>query len=220
MEKYILDLYYDHYKETFALSKTAQERRNKSYVVLCILEAISFLMLISPEKVVKVINTEIFEYLKDSLIIGNTIIQSLLWIMITYVTIRYCQDTIYVERKYSYLSKLEKRISGILSEDLFGREGREYLDNYPAVLNIIDLFYKMFSPILFLLINALRLVVEWYQTERNTIALVCDTSMFTMVSLVLLAYFFRIHPEIKKWCLGCKIFEKMNQIVHDALKKV
>lgn len=42
-----LDVLYDHYKETFSLSKESQGRRNKSFVILCVLEAISFLLLIS-----------------------------------------------------------------------------------------------------------------------------------------------------------------------------
>ncbi len=45
-----LEMLYDHYKETFCLSKEAQARRNKSFIVLCILEAFSFLLLIRPEK--------------------------------------------------------------------------------------------------------------------------------------------------------------------------
>ena len=44
-----LDVLYDHYKETFSLSKEAQGRRNKSFVILCVLEAVSFLLLIRPE---------------------------------------------------------------------------------------------------------------------------------------------------------------------------
>ena len=44
-----LEVLYDHYKETFSLSKEAQGRRNKSFVILCVLEALSFFLLIRPE---------------------------------------------------------------------------------------------------------------------------------------------------------------------------
>ncbi len=36
-----LELLYDHYKETFSLSKEVQTRRNKSFIVLYVLEASS-----------------------------------------------------------------------------------------------------------------------------------------------------------------------------------
>ena len=50
-----LEMLYDHYKETFSLSKEAQAKRNKSFIVLCILEAFSFLLLIRPEKAFELI---------------------------------------------------------------------------------------------------------------------------------------------------------------------
>lgn len=40
-----IDVLYDHYKETFKLSKDAQAQRNRCFVILCFLEAISFLMI-------------------------------------------------------------------------------------------------------------------------------------------------------------------------------
>ena len=106
-----LDVLYDHYKETFSLSKEAQGRRNKSFLVLCILEAFSFLILIRPEKAFKLILDGINLELDSTLQISNTIIQTLLWLLIAYIMIRYIQDVLYVERQYMYLNKLEKEIS-------------------------------------------------------------------------------------------------------------
>ncbi len=40
----ILETYYDHYKETDAQNKVAQNRRNKCFILLCILEALLFLL--------------------------------------------------------------------------------------------------------------------------------------------------------------------------------
>lgn len=45
----LLDLYHEHYKDTYELSKEAQKRRNKSFVILCILEAISFMLFYNPD---------------------------------------------------------------------------------------------------------------------------------------------------------------------------
>ena len=45
-----LEISYDHYKETCELSRQAQSRRNKNFVILCVLEATSFLFLVEPEK--------------------------------------------------------------------------------------------------------------------------------------------------------------------------
>ena len=152
-----LDVLYDHYKETFNLSKEAQSRRNKSFLVLCILEAFSFLVLIRPEKAFELILDGINAELDMTLQVSNTIVQTMLWLLITYVMIRYIQDMLYVERQYIYLDKLEKVISNNMAINIFTREGDHYLHNYPMVLNFIDLFYKMLMPIFFLIINVVRI---------------------------------------------------------------
>ena len=40
-----INILYDHYKETYQLSRQAQKRRNKSFIILCLLEALSFLLI-------------------------------------------------------------------------------------------------------------------------------------------------------------------------------
>ena len=72
-----LEILYDHYKETFSLSKDAQARRNKSFVILSLLEAFSFLLLIRPEKAIAFFLAGINSELGLSLQLTNTIIQTL-----------------------------------------------------------------------------------------------------------------------------------------------
>lgn len=195
-----LDVLYDHYKETFSLSKEAQSRRNKSFLVLCILEAFSFLVLIRPEKAFALILDGLNAELNMTLQVSNTIIQTMLWLLIAYVMIRYIQDMLYVERQYTYLSKLEKAISNNMTVNIFSREGDNYVHNYPMVLNFIDLFYKMLMPIFFLIINAVRIHEEWLTANDITIALVCDTVLCIAISIIIWFYFFEIHSKITDFC--------------------
>ena len=162
-----LELLYDHYKETFSLSKEAQARRNKSFIVLCILEAISFLLLLKPEKIFELIREGINKELDMTLQLSNTIIQTLLWLLIVYVMIRYIQDMLYIERQYIYLDNLEKEITNLGAINIFAREGTNYQRNYPIVLNFIDLFYKMLMPIFFALINSVRIYREWMLLNKG-----------------------------------------------------
>ena len=191
-----LELLYDHYKETFSLSKEAQNRRNKSFLMLCVLESISFWLLVQPEKVFQLFNEGINTALDVTLSLSNTIIQTLLWIVIAYVLIRYIQDMLYVERQYKYLGDLEKQIAKMNGVNIFKREGDNYLSNYPIVLNLIDLFYKMFMPILFVIINCIRIHLEWMSTSRVHIALICDSVIFSVIFIITWFYFFEIHSKI------------------------
>lgn len=195
-----LELLYDHYKETFSLSKEAQTRRNKSFIVLCVLEAFSFLLLVRPEKAFELILEGINKELDMTLQLSNTIIQTLLWLLIAYVMIRYIQDMLYIERQYIYLNNLEKEISNLGTINIFAREGANYQKDYPMVLNFIDLFYKLLMPIFFALINVVRIYREWILLDKVTISLICDTVLFASIFVIDWFYFFEIHSKITIFC--------------------
>lgn len=194
-----LEILYDHYKETCELSREAQNRRNKSFIGLCVLEALSFLVLIRPMDVLELFKSELKSKLDVTLNFGSNILQTLIWVSITYVMIRYVQDMLYIERQYTYMDTLEKEISEKGSVGVFNREGLHYRENYPMVLNLIDLFYKMLSPVLFLTINTIKIASEWKQLNSLTLALACDTVLYGSLSLILWFYFFEIHSKITSW---------------------
>ena len=90
----VLETYYDHYKETYTLSKEAQSRRNKSFATLCVLEAISFLILRNPDLICGLLNDAAKEKLEITIQVSNGILQTLIWILIAYVLVRYVQDVL------------------------------------------------------------------------------------------------------------------------------
>lgn len=216
-----LELYYDHYKETCSLNKEAQSRRNRNYVVLCVLEALSFLSLIKPETALEFFSTGINAQFNTALVLGNGVFQTLLWILIAYAMIRYCQDTLYIERQYICIDGIEKEISKLMEGSPFDREGEGYLKDYPMVLNFIDLFYKMFSPILFLIINIVHIVSEWKSVDIFTLALACDTAIFVVILIVTWFYFFEIHSKMAAWCKQYIPFiDKISKWLRKVLKEV
>lgn len=191
---------YDHYKGTNSLSKEAKKRRNKSFIVLCVLEAFSFLILIRPERAFELILDGINKEMNMTLQLSNTIIQTMLWILIAYVLIRYIQDMLYVERSYIYLDDLEKEILKLNSINIFNREGENYQQDYPMVLNFIDLFYKMLMPVFFMGINSVRIYKEWTVINKVSLALICDTVLFVAIFIITWFYFFEIHSKITDFC--------------------
>lgn len=214
-----LDLYYDHYKETNQLSRVVQARRNKEFIIVCILEAISFLMIGNKEFVMELFNAVATKELETTISFNTTILQSLSWILIAYFWVRYIQDTLYVERQYSYLGQIEKKLEQLLGKDSFNREGDYYLREYPLILNLIDLFYKMFIPILFTIINLGHIFSEW-QNEGLNAAFVCDA--FTCLILFILTwfYFFELHNRMAAWFKKCRIINRISNKLHQILSYV
>ena len=219
MEK--LDMLYDHYKETFKLNKEAQSRRNKNFIILSSLEAFLFFLLIRPEKAFELITSKISKELNMSLQLSNSIIQTLIWLLIVYIMIRYVQDMLYVERQYLYLNKLEKEISYLSSTDIFSREGENYQKDYPIVLNLIDLFYKILMPVFFMVINIIRIYKEWVISSQITMALICDTVLCIAIIVIDLFYFLEIHPMINGFILNhISILKKADGIIRKILKSI
>ena len=212
---------YDHYKGTNSLSKEAKKRRNKSFIVLCVLEAFSFLILIRPERAFELILDGINKEMNMTLQFSNTIIQTMLWILIAYVLIRYIQDMLYVERSYIYLDDLEKEILKLNSINIFNREGENYQQDYPMVLNFIDLFYKMLMPVFFMGINSVRIYKEWTVINKVSLALICDTVLFVAIFIITWFYFFEIHSKITDFCKKHIPFvDPIAKILRKVLKEV
>lgn len=218
----ILDIYYDHYKESNTLNNAVQSRRNRGFIFLCILEAISFMMTRNPEFICGLLNDAIAQKLEMTIKISAGIIQTLIWILIAYVLVRYVQDVFYIERQYRYIDELEMEISkklGEVNEEIFGREGKSYLKDYPIVLNLIDLFYKMLAPILFTAINVVHITEEWSH-EAIKLTLVCDTIICVATITITWFYFFAIHEKITGWFMKCSVIRGASTILHRWLKEV
>lgn len=134
-----LELYYDHYKETSQLNRNAQRRRDKEFIIVCILEAISFFMIGDKELVQEIFRAIAEKELAMTINFSANILQSLIWMLITYFWVRYIQDILYIERQYNYLNRLENKINNLTDGQMFNREGKHYLYKYPIVLNFSTL---------------------------------------------------------------------------------
>jgi hypothetical protein len=221
MEK--LDTYYDHYKESNSFRLTALSRRNRSFVYLCVLEAISFMLIKNPDFICALLNDVVRKELEATILFSNCILQTLVWVLIAYVLVRYVQDVLYVERQYKYLSTLEKKISLLLEEtddkNIFTREGDNYIDKYPMVLNFIDIFYKVLAPILFMAINVVHIVQEWNSGIACAV-LIVDTVICVAIFVITWFYFFEIHDKMAEWFKKCKPIGWLAKMLRNLLKEV
>lgn len=197
-QEIIIETYYDHYKETYNLNKEFQSYRNRNYVLLCILEGIAFMMIWNPDLICGILNDTARNELKIAIQISNSILQTLNWFFILYILVRYIQNTLYIERGYLYIDKLEKQIQLLLNEDetntCFNREGKNYLQDYPIVLNLIDLFYKLLSPLAFTTINSVHIWFEWGH-RNNIVAFCCDLLVFIATTILTVLFIIKLYTH-------------------------
>ena len=154
-------------------------------------------MIIQSDAAISVLSGMVIKYSESHIVLGSTILQTLLWVLVAYTLIRYVQHNTYIERQYAYIEELESSISKSLEGAKFDRESKNYLNEYPIVLDVIDIFYKWFAPILFITINISRIVIEW--KERGIrLATICDSAICSLIIIVSLFYILAIHPKVYK----------------------
>lgn len=212
------ELLYDHYKETNYLRLDAQKRRNRNFLICCVLEALSFFFIIQKKNAMSIFQELIKEKYGIVTQIGNNTIQTLLWILIAYFLILYIQNTLYIERQYDYQYLLENEIQREIK--VFSREGKLYQKDYPNSLNLIDIFYKVLCPLIFGAINVYRIVKEWRACE-SVYPIIIDSILFGAVFIIMWAFFFDIHNGLSNWCRD-KIpgFRKIADWIRKQLEKI
>lgn len=105
------ELLYDHYKETVKASTEMQAKRNTLFVYVCIFELLNFLMLLFPQVINSALSTFLLETYRVSVSELLGLLPTGIWLITTYVLVRYFQATIYVERQYSYIEVIETEIA-------------------------------------------------------------------------------------------------------------
>lgn len=155
------ELLYDHYKETIKANTDMLAKRNLLFVYVCVFELLNCMMLFFPQSV----NAILSSFLKENYSIPANellgILPSVIWIIVTYILVRYYQTTIYVERQYPYIKLIEDEIAKETGLTCFDRESTAYLRGYPKVLDMIHFFYSWIIPVLLLTINSVKIILEW-----------------------------------------------------------
>lgn len=188
-----VELLYDHYKETFSRIKEILNDRNHFFVMVFIVIAIQFLFATSSDTISSVIISFIQEKYKIDISAQMSIIQSLLWLILLYFTMRYYQINVYVERQYNYIHSLEKDIAREAAVK-FDREGGDYLSNYPKMNSFMDILYKWVFPIIYCLIICYKIVTE-YTTSTLNFLLILNTILFLSCFVLTILYLIFLHEK-------------------------
>lgn len=188
-----IELLYDHYKETFSRIKECLNDRNRFFVMVFIILALQFLFATSIDSISSLISSLVFEKYKIDISGQMSIIQSLLWLILLYFTMRYYQINVYVERQYNYIHSLEEDIAREAAVK-FDREGGDYLSNYPKMNSFMDILYKWVFPIIYCLIICYKIVIE-YITSKFSLLLILNTILFISCFILTILYLIFLHKK-------------------------
>src|SRR5579875_2097547 len=190
-----LTLLHDHYKETFALIRERETQRDRLFLWLLVIFAVLAIEIQYPANFNGVLG-----HLQ---VAGNTIdlqqlplsrLLNVSWVFTAAFVLKYCQVAKAVERQYTYLHLLEDRISDSLGDaDLYRREGRAYLEQYPHLLNWAWVYYTILFPAALMVAVVYLLSIECMSLQGSVFSKMFDV-VFGISILASLALY-RIRPR-------------------------
>lgn len=187
------EILYDHYKETISIIKDNIRERNRFFILFFMIMAFQFLFAVVPDSIASILVNVVNNVYNIDISEQVTIIQSLLWLILLYFTMRYYQSTVFIERQYKYIHNLELQISTIINAK-FDRESSDYLQYYPKMNDMIDLMYKWVFPMLYCVVICLKIGTE----IKNTVfsfSIIFDCLMFAFCFSLTILYLVFLHGK-------------------------
>ncbi len=182
-----LNLYYDHYKDTFTQIKENLKKRDKLTLLMLILMAVQVLFVITPEESA-IMAQEIVLTQFNVNSISFVIIDLVCLASLVYTVLGYYQICLNIEKNYIYLHNIEFDLSQ-LSELKIDREGGFYLANYPFISNMAHVFYAYILPSLAVMLSLIRgILIIWYWNETRLIVSITQILAFIILSVFSVIY--------------------------------
>lgn len=147
------EILHDHYKETCAIVRDREGRRDRRLWLLLGLYALVVIQVQWPASVrgfIGVINVLGVSFSVAHLPLSG--ILNVTWVFIFVMALSYCGLTVSIERSYDYIHKLEELVSGRIGiKDAYTREGTAYLSQYPLLLDWTWICYAFALPAVLIL---------------------------------------------------------------------
>lgn len=198
MDDVRLETLHDHYKETFQYIREREILRDRLFLILIGLYALLAVQIQYPRKFDGTVETiSLLGLQVDVSSLPLAAFLSGTWVFVLAVILRYCQTTINTERQYDYLHKLEDKLSPEFGDGIYCREGRAYMDQYPAFSDWAWRFYTMVLPLLAIFATVTLIWNEGWELNYPVANKVLDTlvALYIVMSFIL----YRIWPPLARW---------------------
>ncbi len=189
---------HDHYKDTFSYVTSRETRRDRLFLTLILGYAVLALQVYYPTSVLGTVQK--LSILGVEFDVGSLPLAALLdasWAAALVIGLKYCQTALAVERQYPYLHRLEESVGRLLPDpNMFCREGRAYLQSYPAVLNWAWVCYVVIFPLAAVFGAAGLLAITWRSLPYGSAHKVFQTT--TGTALILSFAFYQVVPRMRQ----------------------
>lgn len=156
----VIEVLYDHYKDTFEQQKRYLAKRDHLTVLLMILAILLIGLIFDPNyisiKLNTIINAQVNNLVFDFEFINTGLIIAFFWFSLQYYMI-----VLQIEKMYKYLDQCEASLCAGDTGFKINREGAYYLKSYPWMKTLADRFFVLGIPIGFITLSVCKIVNEW-----------------------------------------------------------
>jgi hypothetical protein len=184
-----------HYSETFALLKSAVEKRDRLFVYILGIVLSLLLYMQTPSAISDWLNSFANSQAGQDPtaasqgIIDDSFVGIILGIGLLSLSHTYFQTVLHIERQYNYIYQLEKQLSPHFDEKAFIREGKHYKDHKRKFSSWTKIIFWYLFPFLFFAFNIYWIV--FLITEASiSIFFKAANSLITLSTLTSLGYYF------------------------------
>lgn len=163
----------NHYNDTFEHLMYHWKMRNRVFIFILILLGVIVLDLVSPGLISKGVNAYIIKSLdlkiddQNATVIDLSVINAGIWFVLLSLVVNYYQRSIFVDRTYHYIDKIERQLCLLMEGDFITREGKAYKsrtgiykndkEKRPIFLRTVGPLYTFIFPLLLCFITIWKL---------------------------------------------------------------
>lgn len=181
-----LDLYYDHYKDSFDQIKSNIIRREHFFLVAVLSFFGSVLVTVNPSFIEEISNAFGKSQLGIDLHLTVYTVNSLLIFLSLWYIVRYYQSVLSIENLYSYIHQLEAKLCALIKDFEICREGKSYLASYPILKSCIHFFYFTIFPSIIIIAYSTKIYWELCKQRVSIPKLALAFDIFCMVIIIVL----------------------------------
>lgn len=178
------ELFYDHYKDSFEQQKGYLKERNRLTLYLVLLVALIFLLTGNRSLLMEASATLQEQKLGRSFV-DFSVIASALYFVFLWISMRYYQINLTIERTYDYISDCEAKLSKG-GDYKIKREGSDYEKKYPWLKWVVHRIYVYVFPILIVVASVLSIVQECGNQGANRFLDIVFLSFVVILSILYL----------------------------------
>ena len=183
-----LEILHDHYKDSFAHVREYIAVRDRLLFYILIVLTLILLQIFSPQDGGKKLSEFVTSKLGLASQISTAFIVSMIWFGLLALLIKYFQTVTCIEGQYEYIHRLEDELSKQYKGEIFTREGKTYLKNYPTFSKWTHIIYRLIFPALLVMIVLIKIVGEWQQPGNNGWLLIVDSIMVGSILITVYLY--------------------------------